>query len=216
LPATTKRSSAPKAGVQPLCKRKNQSAARKTGQRRAAAEWIRELASPYLKGYNPVPVSTDGLEGYWFLADGVAPKQSGTQHASGNAKSRSEVGFFVGYLQENSAKYSFLRPEPPECLIFASVSPVASDLHRELVREPGSLVRKTFEYIRWLTHRPPRFVFHENEEAAMARHASMKDWPAAKREHLSRNFFIETLCWLVRSGLVRKLREEAAEMSERS
>jgi hypothetical protein len=81
---------------------------------------------------------------------------------------------------------------------------------------PGSLVRKTFEYIRWLTHRPPRFVFHENEEAAMARHASMKDWPAAKREHLSRNFFIETLCWLVRSGLVRKLREEAADFSERS
>lgn len=138
------------------------------------------------------------------------------QHASGGAKSHPEVGFFVGYLQENSAKYSFLRPEPPECLIFASVSPTRSDLHRELVREPGSLFRKTFEYIRWLTHRPPRFVFHENEEAAMARHTSMKDWPAAKREHLSRNFFIETLCWLVRSGLVRKLHEEAAEFSERS
>lgn len=48
----------------------------------------------------------------------------------------------------------------------------------------------------------------------MARHASMKDWPTAKREHLSRNFFIETLCWLVRSGLVRKLREEAAKTED--
>jgi hypothetical protein len=197
-------------------KRKNQSAGRKKRERRTAVEWIRELASPYLKGYSPVPVSADGLDGYWFVADAAAPGRSTVQHASGNAKSRSEVGFFVGYLRGNSAKYSFLRPEPPECLIFASFTPAASDLHHRLVREPGSLVRKTFEYIRWLTHRPPRFVFHENEEAAMARHASMKDWPAAKREHLSRNFFIETLCWLVRSGLVRKLREEAAEMSERS
>jgi len=161
-------------------------------------------------------VSADGLEGYWFFADAVAAGQSTARLASGNAASHPEVGFFVGYLQENLAKYSFLRPEPPECLIFASVSPVASDLHHGLVCAPGSLVRKTFEYIRWLTHRPPRFVFHENEEAAMARHASMKDWPAAKREHLSRNFFIETLCWLVRSGLVRKLREEAADFSERS
>lgn len=38
----------------------------------------------------------------------------------------------------------------------------------------------------------------------------MGDWPAEKREHMARNFFIETLAWLVRSGLVRKLKEEAA------
>lgn len=44
----------------------------------------------------------------------------------------------------------------------------------------------------------------------MARHTSMKSWPTEKREHLSRNFFIETLAWLVRSGLVRKLCEETA------
>lgn len=42
----------------------------------------------------------------------------------------------------------------------------------------------------------------------MVRHASMAAWPPEKRQHLSRNFFIETLAWLVRSGLVRKLREE--------
>lgn len=42
----------------------------------------------------------------------------------------------------------------------------------------------------------------------MARHGSMRVWPAAKHPHLSQNFFIETLAWLVRSGLVRKLKEE--------
>ena len=39
----------------------------------------------------------------------------------------------------------------------------------------------------------------------------MAAWPPEKREHLSRNFFIETLAWLVRSGLVRKLKEEAEQ-----
>lgn len=199
--------------------------------------WIRELASPYLKGYRAIAASDDGLSGYWFLAGGSAAQGDVSGHdfsravrrskfmrlqplggstqvlnriASEGAKSHPQTGFFAGYLNEAQRKFSFLKPEPPECVVFAWVRPPGSDLHRRLVREPGSLVRKTFEYIRWLTHRPPRFVFHENEEAAMARHASMKDWPVAKREHLSRNFFIETLCWLVRSGLVRKLREEAA------
>ena len=190
-------------------------ASSKKVSRQTAVEWIRKLASPYLKGYSPSFISQDGLEGCWFLADAAASEKSAAQHRPRSAKVHSEVGFFVGHLQENSAKYSFLRPEPPECLIFASVSPADSDLHRRLVREPGSLVRKTLEYIRWLTHRPPRFVFHENEEAAMARHASMKDWPSAKREHLSHNFFIETLCWLVRSGLVRKLKEEAEGIANR-
>ncbi len=104
--------------------------------------------------------------------------------------------------------YSFFSPEPPECLVFAWTGPVGGALHRQLVAEPGSLVRKTFEYIRWLTHRPPRFVFHEKQLPAMARHGSMQAWPAEKHLHLSQNFFIETLAWLVRSGLVRKLREE--------
>jgi hypothetical protein len=71
-------------------------------------------------------------------------------------------------------------------------------------------VRKTFEYIRWLTHRPPRFAFEEEAYAAMTRHTSMRDWPQGKYEHFSRNFFIESLAWLVRSGLVRKLLVEAA------
>jgi hypothetical protein len=78
------------------------------------------------------------------------------------------------------------------------------------VRAPESLLRKTFAYIRWLTHRLPRFVFFEERLPAMVRHLSMRDWPAEKYEHFSRNFFIETCAWLVRSGLVQRLREESA------
>ena len=170
--------------------------------------WVGELASPYLKDYSATAAREEELEGYWFTAEHAPESRSKRKvvHPPASAEMQS-VGFFVGYLNEASAKYSFLKPDAPECLVFAWISPAEGELHRRLVREPGSLVRKTFDYIRWLTHRPPRFVFHEKEEAAMARHASMKDWPAARREHLSRNFFIETLCWLVRSGLVRKLRE---------
>lgn len=184
--------------------------------RRPAVEWIRDLASPYLKGYVAAAAREDGLQGYWFTAEEESLERSPkrTQIVNARAGKPQAVGFFVGYVNGASAKYSFLEPEPPECLVFAWISSADGQLHERLVRQPGSLVRKTFEYIRWLTHRPPRFVFHEKEEAAMARHASMKDWPTAKREHLSRNFFIETLCWLVRSGLVRKLREEAAKAED--
>jgi hypothetical protein len=41
----------------------------------------------------------------------------------------------------------------------------------------------------------------------MVRHRTMRDWPEGKYRHFSRNFFIETLAWLVRSGLIRKLAE---------
>jgi hypothetical protein len=30
----------------------------------------------------------------------------------------------------------------------------------------------------------------------------MREWPPEKYQHFSGNFFIETLAWLVRSGLV--------------
>lgn len=173
--------------------------------------WIRELASPYLKPYEPVAATETGLQGYWFVADPSSVSREDGSSASSRQGSnpREGVGFFVGYITDTAPEYSFLKPQPPECVVFAWVTPVESPLHQSLVKPPGSLVRKTFEYIRWLTHRPPRFVFHEAEAAAMTRHASMADWPPAKRQHLSRNFFIETLAWLVRSGLVRKLKEEA-------
>jgi hypothetical protein len=173
--------------------------------------WIGDLALPYLKGYRPVAAGEAGLRGYWFVGDApeALKRKNSDRPSSRGANFERGVGFFAGHLTEAAAEYSFLEPNPPECLIFAWVAPVGSPLHQRLVGQQDSLVRKTFEYIRWLTHRPPRFVFHEAEAAAMARHASMADWPPEKRQHLSRNFFIETLAWLVRSGLVRKLAEEA-------
>lgn len=176
-----------------------------------SVEWIRGLALPYLNGYEAVAANEEGLEGYWFFANAAQITQlKPSKPSSKRSPSRKgRLGFFVGYLTDGVAQYSFLKIDPPECVIFAWVNPAGGPLHEKLVRQQGSLVRKIFEYIRWLTHRPPRFVFHEAEAAAMARHASMKDWPLEKREHFSRNFFIETLAWLVRSGLVRKLHEEA-------
>ncbi|MGH9727139.1 MAG: hypothetical protein ACRD4V_00935 [Candidatus Acidiferrales bacterium] len=159
-----------------------------------------------MKSYKPVAAKTHGLQGYWFLASPEAHARKGNTPAGKAPTPGQAAGFFLGYLTSGD-EYSFFSPEPPECLLFAWISPVGGALHRRLVQQPGSLLRKTFEYIRWLTHRPPRFVFHEKELPAMARHVSMKGWPDEKREHFSRNFLIETLAWLVRSGLVRKLRE---------
>ncbi len=115
-----------------------------------------------------------------------------------------EAGFFVGYILREGGLPE-LEPAPPECLAGAFVAPVGGALHSRLVRAPESLFRGTFTYIGWLTHRRPRFVFREEGKLALVRHASMCEWPAAKHGHLSRNFFIETLAWLVRSGLVKRL-----------
>ncbi len=163
--------------------------------------WIRPLARPYLRGYRAVAERRGSLRGYWFLRP--SPRGARTRKQSCHAT----LGFFIGYLVR-AEDFAFLSPEPPECLVFAFVQPVGGVLHRRLVRRPESLLRKTFEYIRWLTHRPPRFVFHEDQLPAMMRHLSMRDWPREKYEHLSRNFFVETLAWLVRSALVRRLLAE--------
>lgn len=145
-----------------------------------------------------------GLRGYWFLHPRAKADPFGE---SDDCKSSSSAGFFVGYLI-SEAGFAFLAPHPPECIVFISLAPADGNLHRALVVEKDSLVRKMFDYIRLLTHRPPRFVFHEVEATAMVRHQSMRDWPPEKCEHFSRNFFIETLAWLVRSGIVRKLLAE--------
>ena len=171
--------------------------------------WIRTLAAPYLKGYKPVAAESGSLQGYWFFASSKARLRKGSTHPGESPASGQSTGFFVGYLADTD-EYSFFSPEPPECLVFVWVSPVGGKLHKRLVHRPGSLLRKTFEYIRWLTHRPPRFIFHEKELPAMVRHGSMRVWPPQKRRHLSQNFFIETLAWLVRSGVVRRLRDEHA------
>ena len=167
--------------------------------------WIRGLAEPYLRGYRAVRETRGRLRGYWFLA-GPGPKAA--RVASDTAKrvgsGKSVRGFFVGYLLRREA-CACLDPLPPECLVFVFVEPVGGAAHRRLVRDEGSLVRKTFNYIRLLTHRPPRFEFYPAQRAAMVRHQTMRGWPRGKWRHFSGNFFIETLAWLVRSALVKKL-----------
>lgn len=183
--------------------RKNNSKRSSKATRRSQAtvpdiSWIRALAEPYLRDYRPVKASRGTLRGYKF----VPPQQL-------NCK----VGFFIGYLLD-AHSHEFLNPAPPEAIVFAYLNPVESSAHRHFVAQEGSLLRKTAEYIGWLTHRPPRFAFFDNREVVLARHISMGPWPRSKYVHFSRNFFIETLAWLVRSGLVRKLRGAGAPLSE--
>ncbi len=177
-----------------------------------ARPWIRTLAAPYLRGYRAARERRGSLRGYWFLH----PKSVATTE-SHRAKTaiptfEAAAGFFVGYLIAEDG-FQSLSPAPPECLVFAFAAPVGSELHRSLVAEKGSLLRRTFDYIRLLTHRPPRFVFQEKEFAALVRHLAMRDWPRPKCDHLSRNFFIETLAWLVRSALVRKILAEEVRVA---
>lgn len=171
----------------------------------APLDWIVPLAEPYLRGYTPLLQTGASLAGYRFIAPGFGA--SPRNHLEGLGARRTgapSAGFFVGFLGPSS-RLTFLRSQPPECLVFCWAEPVGSAFHRRLVREPESLVRRTAEYIRWLTHRPPRFELFPGECPALVRHASMRDWPADKLQHLSQNFFIETLAWLVRSALVRRL-----------
>ncbi len=169
--------------------------------------WIRPLAKPYLRGYRALAERRGSLRGYWFLPPATSGGGIRERTRAGARGSRASLGFFVGYLVR-ADDYGFLSPEPPECLLFAFVRPIGGPLHRRLVRRPESLLRRTFEYVRWLTHRPPRFAFYDDQLPAVVRRVSMRGWPRRKYEHFSRNFFIETLAWLVRSALVRKLLAE--------
>jgi hypothetical protein len=177
---------------------------RNTGRSRPSPQavpelgWIRALAAPYLRGYRARVERKGNLRGWRF----EVPRLGANTRA----------GFFVGYLVA-AQEFSCLAPHPPECLVFAFVEPIGGPLHRCLVAAPDSLLRKTFTYIRWLTHRLPRLAFFEDQPPAMVRHLSMCEWPPEKYEHLSRNFFIEVCCWLVRSGLVCKLLAECAAES---
>jgi hypothetical protein len=138
--------------------------------------------------------SADGVRGHFFALKGAKP--AGT------------LGFFVGYVT-GADNFDFLKPSTPECAVLASIEPLRSALRRTQIENVKGTVRWTFEYIRWLNHRPPRFEFYEDQRFALVRHAPMREWPAEKWEHFSRNFYIETLAWLVRSGLVRRWRELA-------
>ncbi|HEX2711504.1 MAG TPA: hypothetical protein VHM88_04675 [Candidatus Acidoferrales bacterium] len=173
----------------------------------ASIAWIRPLSQPYLRGYRALAERRGSLRGYWFLPPFASRGRRRERAPASVRGSPASLGFFVGYLVR-ADDYAFFSPEPPECLVFAFVRPIGGLLHRRLVRRPGSLMRSTFEYVRWLTHRPPRFEYYDDQLPAMVRRVSMRGWPRRKYGHFSRNFFIETLAWLVRSALVRKLLAE--------
>ena len=132
------------------------------------------MARPYLRGYHAHVENGGSLRGYWFVDATKKPARGG--------KPSARRGFFVGYLLATEG-YEFLKPHPPECIVFAFVHPVGGARHRRLVALSGSPVRKTWEYIRWLTHHLPRFVFHADAPATMVRHHSMAEWPREKWEH---------------------------------
>ncbi|HEV3219826.1 MAG TPA: hypothetical protein VGZ48_08645 [Candidatus Acidoferrales bacterium] len=177
--------------------RKNQLPARAANPKSPAVEavsfdWIRPLAEPYLRGFRAKAENANGLRGFSFS---LKPRSG-----------KSSLGFFVGFLT-GPGSFAHLKPAAPECLIFAFIEPIGGSLHRAQVRDANGALRWTSGYIRWLTHRPPRFEFYESERTALIRHASMRGWPAEKIQHFAGNFFTETLAWLVRSGLVRRWRE---------
>lgn len=164
--------------------------------------WIADLAEPYLRGYLATKAA-DELTGYWF----APPQAKGTLEGRNQASKKfpGPYGFFVGYLR-NAAEYGYLNGKAPECLVFVWFAELGGADHARLVAAPSSLLRKTHTYIGWLTHRLPRFELYADQFIALVRHRTMLDWPEDKHEHYSKNFFIETLAWLVRSGLVKGLK----------
>ena len=94
--------------------------------------------------------------------------------------------------------------------MFCFIEPSGGRFHQRIVSDPESLMRRTVEYIRWLTHHPPRFELFADQHAALVRHLPTREWPATRTEHYARNFTIETLAWLVRSALIRRLPHELA------
>lgn len=164
--------------------------------------WIKDLAEPYLRGYKIKSENSRGLLGYSFFLKPEGAKRAAT------------LGFFVGYLTA-AASLDYLRPAPPECIIFAFVEPVRGPLHRSQILDDDGTLRWTAGYIAWLTDSPPRFEFHTDRRAALVRHLSMREWPVEKYGQFSRTFLVETLTWLVRSSLVRRWRDLAESRAER-
>jgi hypothetical protein len=169
-------------------------------------DWIPSLAEPYLRGYTPQFESGNSLSGYRFFAQPSAPA-SQARKTNRSSSENASAGFFIGYLRDAHGM-RFLKAAPPEFLIFCFVGPLGGRLHRRLVSQPESLMRRTAEYIRWLTHHLPRFELFADENAALVRHIATQEWPTDRTAHYARNFTIETLAWLVRSALVRRLPEE--------
>ncbi|PYU36125.1 MAG: hypothetical protein DMG31_01780 [Acidobacteria bacterium] len=179
---------------------------------RWSCDWIPSLAEPYLRGYASHFESGNSLLGCRFLAQRSAVSPPSGKKVRSAASEKASAGFFIGYLLDHRG-LPFLKSTPPEFLVFCFIEPLGGRLHRRLVSEPDSLMRGTAEYIRWLTHHPPRFELFTEEKAALVRHVPTQQWPASRIEHYARNFAIETLAWLVRSALVRRLPREITASS---
>lgn len=171
-------------------------------------DWIPSLAEPYLRGYTPQFESSDSLVGYRFFAHTATAPSSSGKKARAASKAES-AGFFVGFLPD-AGKMPWLKATAPEFMIFCFIEPVGERIHQRLVSQPDSLIRRTAEYIRWLTHHPPRFELFAENRTALVRHIPISEWPAKRIDHYARNFTIETLAWLVRSALIRRLPGEIA------
>ncbi|MBI2956045.1 MAG: hypothetical protein HYY26_01910 [Acidobacteria bacterium] len=150
-----------------------------------ACSWLEGLAAGYLRDYRSISrEERRGVWGFRFEAGGRPP----------------QAGFFAGFAVGTLGRLG-LALTPPECLVFAYVRPAASPLHRRLVRPPGSLFRRSYDLLTKYTGRRPRFEFHEKGEVALLRHVPLALFPPQEQEKYARNFFIESLTLLVRSGL---------------
>ena len=148
-------------------------------------DWLRELAAGYLRGFPSYPEQGKDRWGYSFVR----------RHR------KQQAGFFVGFLTAVPSRRSGPALEPPECAVFAFVHPATSPLHRQLVRGKKNLVRQSYQRVIKYTARRPRWELFERGEVALARHVPLATFPPNDQEKYARNFFIETLSLLVRSGL---------------
>ncbi|MCI0402340.1 MAG: hypothetical protein L0212_02320 [Acidobacteria bacterium] len=155
-------------------------------------DWLRELAAGYLRGFKSFPEQTEERWGFCFV----------------RKRARQEAGFFVGFLTEEPSreKDEASTYDPPECVVGAFVRPARSALHRKLVGAKESLFRVSYQRAMKYTSRRPRWELREREELALARRAPLTAFPADDREKYARNFFIESLAVLVRTGLPAALR----------
>ncbi|MDA2913183.1 hypothetical protein MYX77_04350 [Acidobacteriia bacterium AH_259_A11_L15] len=156
------------------------------------ADWLEELAAGYLLQFRVVPERRRALWGYSFTRAG----------------GKGRAGIFVGFLtrEPNWARGPFAPAfNPPECVVFAFVEPAEGRLHQRWVRAPGSLFRSSYELLTKYTARPPRWEFREAQGPALVRRVALAEFPPRERAKYARNFFMETLAILVRSGLPERL-----------
>ena len=99
----------------------------------------------------------------------------------------------------------------PECGVGAFARP---ELRRKLVGAKESVFRLSYGRVMKYTTRRPRWELRERAELALARHEPLEAFPADDVEKFARNFFIESLAVLVRSGLPAALSRPAKETSK--